>query len=331
MRKLCSIVMALMLIFVVTACGNGNDVANDNQNDVADEAVVEGEGEENFRIAFMTNTLNNTFQIAMHDTYSRLAEEHGFEYVVFDPDYDLNTQLNQMGDVASQDFDVVFVIPVDSAGIRQGLETFQERGIPAFNVDTAVIEEDRDLVISIVATDAYMAGRLLGEQLVEDFPDGAQIAILDFPENESCVFRVKGFMSGIGDNIDRFEIVAQQNGRAALDVSLGLAEDIIQAHPGVQAFFAINDPSALGVVAAMQAQNRNDIKVYSIDASPDGKEALLEGHFRGLAAQVPIQIAEQSFFKALEFLRGNDIDEEILLPSFLVTLEMAEETLTEWQ
>src|SRR5690625_5055850 len=142
-----------------------------------------------YSFVFLPNTQNNTFQIAMHETYQELAKEYGFEYTMLDPDYDLNTQLNQISDAANQGFDAAFVIPVDSAGIRQGLENLQNNNVPVFNVDTAVIEEDRDLVETIVGTDAYMAGEIMGEQLVEDYPNGAKIAILDFPENESTVQR----------------------------------------------------------------------------------------------------------------------------------------------
>ncbi|MNJ48039.1 D-ribose-binding periplasmic protein precursor [compost metagenome] len=110
-----------------------------------------------------------------------------------------------------------------------------------------------------------------------------------------------------------------------------IAEDIIQAHSDLDAFFAINDPSALGVAAAIAASNRDDIGVYSIDASPDGKEALLDGSFTAVAAQVPIQIAETSFHLAVDYLEGKDIEQEILLPSHAVTKEMAEETAGNWQ
>ena len=89
---------------------------------------------------------------------------------------------------------------------------------------------------------------LVGEQMTKDYPDGAKIAVLDFPSNESCVDRVNGFLEGLGDQKDKFEIVAQQDGGAALDQSMGLAEDIITANPDLEAFFCINDPSALGAL-----------------------------------------------------------------------------------
>lgn len=291
--------------------------------------------EEGMSFAFCTNTLNNTFQSSMDATFSALCEENGISYTCLDPDYDLNTQLSQLSDVANSGYDAVFIIPVDSAGITAGLAEIQEAGIPIFNVDTAVIEDDiESFVTQFVGTNAYMAGELVGAQMAEDYPDGAQIAILDFPSNESCVDRVNGFLAGLGDNADKFEIVAQQDGAAALDVSMPLAEDIIIANPDLEAFFCINDPSALGAAAAVKAANKTgEIGVYSIDASPEGKQALLDGEFSAVAAQVPIQIAEYAYDAATKYLGGEtDLGEKkVYLDSHLVLAEEAEETVNDWQ
>lgn len=285
--------------------------------------------------AFCTNTLNNTFQSSMDEKFNELCKEAGISYTCLDPDYDLNTQLSQLSDVANSGYDAVFIIPVDSAGITSGLAEISEAGIPIFNVDTAVIEDDIEAFITqFVGTNAYMAGQLVGEQMVKDYPDGGNIAILDFPSNESCVDRVNGFLDGLGDSKDKFNIVAQQDGEAALDASLSLAEDIITANPDMDAFFCINDPSALGAAAAIKAANMTgEIGVYSIDASPDGKQALLDGEFTAVAAQVPLQIAEYAYDQAVKYLGGEtDLGEKkVYLDSHLVTAEEAEETLEDWQ
>lgn len=291
----------------------------------------QAESAKSYKFAFLPNTQNNTFQAAMNDTFKKLCDEKGYGYVCLDPDYDLNTQLSQMADVANQNVDAVFVIPVDSAGIRQGLEQIHDKNIPIINVDTPVINDDLDLVETVIATDAYNAGTLVGAQMASDYPDGGKFAILDFPSNESCVNRVKGFSDGLGTSKDKFQIVAQQDGKAALDASMPIAEDIIQANPDISAFFCINDPSALGAAAAIKASGKTGIGVYSIDASPDGKAAILDGSFTAVAAQVPIGIAKTAFEKAEELLAGKKIDKQILLPSFLVDREKAQATLKEWQ
>lgn len=296
-------------------------------------ATASAEEERSF--AFCTNTLNNTFQSSIDSKYAELCEAAGYSYTSLDPDYDLNKQLGQLSDVANGGFDAVFIIPVDSAGITAGLAEIQEAGIPIFNVDTAVIEEDIDaFVTQFVGTNAFMAGQLVGEQMVKDYPDGGDIAILDFPSNESCVDRVNGFLEGLGDSAEKFNIVAQQDGAAALDASLPLAEDIITANDNLIAFFCINDPSAQGAAAAVKAANKTgEIGVYSIDASPSGKQALLDGEFSAVAAQVPLQIAEYSFEQAVKYLDGEtDLgDKKVYLDSHLVSVEEAEKSIDNWQ
>lgn len=342
MKKL--IVLALCLCMtasMLAGCSSSSTTTSDSSEtsaDTSDEASAEDEestADSGLSFAFCTNTLNNTFQSSMDATFSSLCAAAGISYTCLDPDYDLDKQLGQLSDVANGGYDAVFIIPVDSAGITSGLAEIQEAGIPIFNVDTAVIDEDiESFVTQFVGTNAYMAGQLVGAQMAEDYPDGANIAILDFPSNESCVDRVNGFLDGLGDNLDKFNIVAQQDGEATLDTSLALAEDIIIANPDLDAFFCINDPSALGAVAAIKAANlTGEIGVYSIDASPDGKQALLDGEFSAVAAQVPIQIAEYAYNSAVEYLNGNtDLGETMVyLDSFLVTLEIAEETVNDWQ
>ena len=296
-------------------------------------ATASAEEERSF--AFCTNTLNNTFQSSIDSKYAELCEAAGYSYTSLDPDYDLNKQLGQLSDVANGGYDAVFIIPVDSAGITAGLAEIQEAGIPIFNVDTAVIEEDIDTFITqFVGTNAFIAGQLVGEQMVKDYPDGGDIAILDFPSNESCVDRVNGFLEGLGDSAEKFNIVAQQDGAAALDASLPLAEDIITANEDLIAFFCINDPSAQGAAAAVKAANKTgEIGVYSIDASPSGKQALLDGEFSAVAAQVPLQIAEYSFEQAVKYLDGEtDLgDKKVYLDSHLVSVEEAEKSIDNWQ
>lgn len=98
--------------------------------------------------AFCTNTLNNTFQSSIDSKLKELCDKDGISYTCLDPDYDLNKQLSQLSDVANNGYDAVFVIPVDSAGITSGLAEISEAGIPIFNVDTAVIDDDLESFVT---------------------------------------------------------------------------------------------------------------------------------------------------------------------------------------
>ena len=336
MKKIVALGLGLcMAVGMLAGCGSNGSNGTSGNTTGGDDVQNTQEASSGLSFAFCTNTLNNTFQSSIDAKLSELCAENGISYTCLDPDYDLNKQLSQLSDVANSGYDAVFIIPVDSAVITSGLAEIHDAGIPIFNVDTAVIDDDiENFVTMFVGTNAYMAGQLVGEQMAKDYPDGADIAILDFPSNESCVDRVNGFLDGLGDNKDKFNIVAQQDGEAALDASMSLAEDIIIANPDIDAFFCINDPSALGAAAAIKAANKTgEIGVYSIDASPDGKQALLDGEFTAVACQVPLQIAEFSFDEAVKYLGGDtNIDEKkVYLDSHLVLEDEAKETINDWQ
>lgn len=294
------------------------------------ETEAKPEEEKKYSFAFFTNTLNNTFHNAMVEVYTEKCKELGYDFVTYDSDYDASMQISQLEDAASKGFDAIFLIPADSQSERQGVEAVYNAGIPIFNVDTPIA--DMDLMVTCIATDAYSAGKAMGEQMVTDYPDGGKIALLEHPENDSAVARINGFLDGLGDSASKFDIVARQNCGSALDQSLTITEDIIQANPDLAAIFCVNGTSGMGSVAALKEHGLDGkIGVYCIDASPDNKAAMVEGSIKGVAAQCPKVIAQTSFEKALEYLDGKEIEKEILIPSYAVTLEQAKETMNEWQ
>ena len=172
--------MAAMLAGCSSSSSTDTTAAADASEAAADTQEAEAKTSD-LSFAFCTNTLNNTFQSSIDAKLSELCKENGISYTCLDPDYDLNKQLSQLSDCANSGYDAVFVIPVDSAGITSGLAEIADAGIPIFNVDTAVIDDDiEQFVTQFVGTNAYMAGQLVGEQMTKDYPDGAKIAVLDF-------------------------------------------------------------------------------------------------------------------------------------------------------
>ena len=334
MKKILATLLMTTMMFGLMACGKSNSASSSDSaevNNQANEETTETAAEtEKLSFAFFTNTLNNTFHNAMVETYEAKCKEMGCDFVTFDCDYDASLQINQLEDAANKGYDAIFLIPADSQSERQGIEAVKNAGIPIFNVDTPVA--DKDLIVTCIATDAYSAGKVLGEQLLTDYPDGGKIALLEHPENDSAVQRVDGFLAGLGESADKYEIVARQNCGSALDQSLTITEDIVMANPDIDAIFCVNGTSGMGCVAALKEHNLDGkIGVYCIDASPDNKAEMVEGSLKGVAAQCPKVIVATSFDKALEYLDGKEIEKEILIPSYALTMEQAKETIDDWQ
>lgn len=283
-------------------------------------AIVNGHvGEVGRKFIYLPQNMNNPFYTTIADTFKQVYATEGSEFSALDPNNDQAVQISMMEDAVTKGVNAIFLTPVNSAGITSGLLHAQAAGVPVIAIDSSMEEEDLDLIVSSVASDNHFAGVLTAKAMLKDFPNGAEIAIIDSPIAIACVQRVEGFFEGLGDKKGLFKVVSQQNGRAALEPSMAIAENVLQANPGIQAFFCINDPSALGVVAVLRAANRlGEVKVYGVDGSPDAKVAIKEGTIQSSAAQSPVNMAKMTKEVADKVLAGQKVEKEVLIPTFII-------------
>ena len=148
----------------------------------------------------------------------------------------------------------------------------------------------------------------------------------------SVVDRTNGFLDAIEGK--GFEVVAQQDAKGNLEVSMGICEDLLQANGDVIAIFGGNDPTALGALAAANAAGMTDVEIYGVDGSPDIKAELATGEslIEGTGAQSPINIAKKSVEVMYEFLAGNPVEDRYPVETFLITADNVADFGTDgWQ
>ena len=87
-------------------------------------------------------------------------------------------------------------------------------------------------------------------------------------------------------------------------------EDILQSHPEVNVVFGINDDSALGALAAMEAagKTKNGELIVGFDGTPDAREAIKRGSIlKADVMQDPVAFAKASIDAALKALKGEKL------------------------
>ncbi|MBS4208300.1 sugar ABC transporter substrate-binding protein [Bacillus sp. FJAT-50079] len=311
MKRFTFLFLVALLTIGLVAC-NKEEASGSNGKGSKDQLVF----------GYTSMTQNNPFFQVLEEAIREKVEANGDKLITMNPAMDVELQINQIEDLISQGIDAIFLNPVDWEGIRPALVMLEEAGIPIINYDTEV--KDFDYVTAYVGSDNKNAGRVVGQDLVERFPDGGKIVILDSPTMNSVNDRIDGFLEAIeGKN---FEIVAQQDAKGDLEIALGLTEDILQAHSDFIAIMGGNDPTGLGALAALKAANRDDIVVYGVDGSPDAKAAIAEGGpFVGSGAQSPISIGQQSVDVAYKILNKEEFEKRIPVETFIINEDNVEE------
>lgn len=265
----------------------------------------------------------NPFFVTIENRMRELVEENGDELIAVDPANDVTLQITQVEDLVVQGIDAMFMNPAEAEGILPALDALKNDDIPIIGFDTEVA--DMSYLVTYAGSDNYNAGKVCGEDLVKKCPDGGKIIVLDSPTMNSVVDRTNGFLDAIEGK--GFEIVAQQDAKGNLEVSMGIAEDLLQANGDVVAIFGGNDPTALGALAAANAAGLTDVMIYGVDGSPDVKAELASGEslMEGTGAQSPVTIAETAVDLMYRYLDGEELDERYPVETFLITADNVEE------
>lgn len=325
MKRFLSVLLTLALAAgTFVGCGSSKPAAESTAP--AEESAAESQEtpeEKHYKFAYTCMDGTNPFFVTIQDAIQSAVEENGDTLIATDPANDVSLQITQIEDMISQDIDGIFLNPAEAEGILPALDALKEAGVPIVNFDTEVA--DMSYVASYAGSDNYNAGKVCGEDLVKKCPDGGKIIILDSPTMNSVVDRTNGFLDAIKDK--GFDIVAQQDAKGNLEVSMGIAEDLLQAHSDVVAIFGGNDPTALGALAAANAAGITDCLIYGVDGSPDIKKEMASGEslIEGSGAQSPVSIAEKSVDIMYKIMNGDEVDERYPVETFLITEENVNE------
>lgn len=271
-------------------------------------------------ITFMTT--NNPFFVAMLDAVRAEVEgKLGGSLIVSDGQFNVTKQLSDVEDMLVQGIDLLLFNAVDSDAAEPAVVLAKEAGIPVVCLDVDAAGP-RDMFIG---SDNYGAGVLCGEYTVERLGGKGKVVIINGTPITSVRDRYRGFNDVISKYPD-IVVVAEQNGETNLTKSMEVMENVLQAQPEIDAVFGINDPTALGILAAVQAAGReHEMFITGVDGSPDGVQAILDGTaLVATAAQFPAEIGRLGVEYGLRILNGEEVPDFLPVRVELITIENAE-------
>lgn len=268
----------------------------------------------NGTIGMSVLTLQNPFFKEMADSVTAEAAKSGYDTIIVSSEFDPAMQNNQVNDFITKKVSAIILNPADSKAIGPAIQKAADSGIPVFTADIAALGGAP--VVTHIATDNYEGGRQAGRAMIEALNGKGKVAIIDHPEVESVIMRTQGFKDEIKDQNADIEIVGAWPGRGSKDISFSVAKEVFQAYPNLDGVFAINDPSALGVVAAAEIAER-DVVIVGFDGAPEGKKAIKDGRIYADPIQFPSKIGQITVKTIMKYLDGDDVKSVVLIPTGL--------------
>ena len=263
-------------------------------------------------------TLNNPFYEIIDEEIRTTVENHGDVLISRDPALSVDKQVEEIQELIADGVELIFINPVDWTRIEPALELARIAKIPVIAIDTNV--EDDSLVACTVVSDNYSAGVQCAEHLLKN-SSGGKIALLKHSQARSSIDRMQGFLDKISGN-KNFEVVVETECLGQLEVAMPVMEKIIQTHPEIDIVMALNDPAAMGALAALQNENLSGkVKVYGVDGVPETKEMIFSQRMTATAGQSPRKIGRLAAEQAYKIFNGESVEKIIKLPTKLLSAE----------
>lgn len=273
--------------------------------------------EHRHRFGAVYMTLNNPFYKIIDEEIRTCVENHGDVLLTRDPALSVERQTEAVRALIDEGVEVLFLTPVDYQQMGPALEAARAAGVPVIAIDTELA--DTAPVAATITSDNYQAGVACARHLLAH-RQAARIVLLDHTATRSGSDRIRGFRDTIAAH-PGFEILGEKECEGQLERAMPAMQHLLAQHPTLDTVMALNDPAALGALAALATAGRTDVSVYGVDGVPESKELILSGRMTATAGQSPRSIGRAAAQTAYALLAGSSYEAHQVLPITLFTQE----------
>ncbi len=195
-----------------------------------------------------------------------------------------DSQAKQVADMQSmiaQGAQAIIVAPLNATGLQPALEQAAAKGIPVVTIDRETAGTPCQPVITFLGSDFRAQGVRAAAALAEATGGKARIVEIQGAYGNSVeTQRTEGFADGLKAHPDMHLLAAQTGNWSATDAQR-VTDQVLLAHPDVDALYAQADVMALGAMTAITQSGREpgkDVRIISIDGTKAFVQAIAEGH-----------------------------------------------------
>jgi ribose transport system substrate-binding protein len=278
------------------------------------------------RVALVLKTLNHPFFVDMRRGAQEAADRLGVQLEVqaAEREIDVEKQMQIVENMIQTGIGALAITPSGSREIISALVKARDAKVPIIVVDTRLdAKAAADAGVhaeTFVGSDNYEGGKLAGGYLVKATNGKARVAILEgIPGHETGDSRLRGFREAVA-SAPAITIVASQPANWERDQGFNVFQNMLQAHPDIDAVFAASDLMALGAIEAIAAAGKTGkIRVVGFDALDDAKKAIAAGTMDASVAQFPSEMGKIAVESAVKAMHGEKLPPDIVVNLAMVT------------
>lgn len=332
MKKVLAVLLAAGMVLASAACGSesggGAAPASTAPSSVSGGETEGGKEEVSMgKAAFICKGYSDPMCLLVMNKFKAYWEENYKDlYTVdyFDGETDAD-KINQLIETCTANqYDVIIMQQQDSDAPVAAVKAAVEAGVKVV-VTVGSINDDGESVY--IDSDPKQQGAMIAQYAVDQgkLGEGTKVAILQGPAGQ---FHSNGRIEAYLEIIEQCKanLVAQEICDWQQDAAQTCVENWLVAYPDLQVILSCSDSMSLGAIEAMKLAGRDDILIFSVDATEEGCLALKDGTLLATISQDVIGYAHGAADFTAGLIKGENVESKIL-ESVLVTRDNADEIL----
>lgn len=231
--------------------------------------------------------------------------------------YDVQRQIEQLNRFIEMKVDLIVLTAADPEAVRPVVARARAAGIRVVAVDVVAGGVD-----ATVMTDNLDAGRKGCAFIAERLRGRGNMVIVNGPHLSSVIDRVRGCLEVLKQYPQIHVLSSDRDAGGSSPGGFAAMTELLAKYPHIDAVFAINDPTALGVERAAMQAARKEFLIVSVDGSPRVVARMREPDSLIAASmgQRPSLLAQKAVETAAGLPAGGSASAPtILIPTYVVT------------
>ena len=319
----------------LAACGGDDDDSSDTAaedtaaEDTAAEDTGGGDGGE-VAVSLITKDSTNAFFVAMQEGARQKADELGVDLTIGSgqAEGDDQGQIDLIENAIAAGQDGILITPM-SVNVNNAIEQARDAGLYVIALDTPT--DPPDVVDITFATDNCLAGEAIGQwaagKLNGEKAVIARLIIFDDRTVSVDYCRDNGFLRGMGIDIGELTVIGDEPESGSYTTGTGGEYEVVcveatganeeggrtgmetclSQNPDINVVYTINEPTAFGAIAALEAAGKTvgeDVYVVSVDGGLAGVQAVQDGGIQATSQQYPLLMASLGLEAIKEIAEG---------------------------
>jgi inositol transport system substrate-binding protein len=284
-------------------------------------AACHGKESDQTLVVSLSN-LSAPYMTMMRRYVEQSAREQGMQVTVLDGQGDSAKQTADLRAADVRGAKAVILAPNDSRALASAVDVLMTDHITVLAIDRRL--EGTASPVAYVGADNVRGGYLLGQWVVENFPQGADVVLItNDPGSSSEIDRSSGIRAAFSASANKVRIVFDQTANSSRDQALTVTQNILTSLGSKlpQVIICLNDDMAMGALEAIHAAGvaPGMIKVLGFDATPEALRQIQRGEMSATVEQSPGKQVRAAVQAAIAAIRTGATPVSASLEPILIT------------